>query len=483
MTPDQHVERTITIQAPRDTVFRFFTDTTRWATWWGAGSTIDARPGGRLLIRYPDGTEAAGEVLDLQAPERLSFSYGFVSGKPFPSGSSRVTIQLEPEGSGTRLSLHHDLPDAGMRDEFMQGWRFQLSLFSNVVANEVHAGAAGIGRRVVRRVAGHRRRRPRAFARAHRQRRMCGIRDRFSSTTASPTWCLTSRRPSTSCPIFDRTSRRCAPLPGHGARRMGRTGRRTGVNGPRAPTCSSSRPTAASSRSPVSGGCSHETPRLLRAIASALVIAMITLAMARFGHQYLEEVVMKRHTLVRAAVSALVAAVVTLSVAHAAEPETVMVTLHAKPGSEDALARVLDDHWQTARRLNLVRDGAHVTLRGTEDGNKTYFVEVFTWLDADIPDHAPQAILAIWKEMHRLVEARPASPACISPKSRLSPAAGRTGAGTKMIGCLVPFAHQEKTDDQGDCGARCWRRRSPARCRVRAGIRKISARSRFSTRW
>ena len=144
MTPDHFVERTIAIQAPRETVFRFFTDQTRWAAWWGAGSTIDARPGGRLLIRYPDGTEAAGEVLDIRTPERFSFSYGFVSGTPFPAGSSRVTIQLEPEGLGTRLSLHHDLPDATLRDEFIQGWRFQLSLFTNIVANEVHAGAPGL---------------------------------------------------------------------------------------------------------------------------------------------------------------------------------------------------------------------------------------------------------------------------------------------------------------------------------------------------
>jgi uncharacterized protein YndB with AHSA1/START domain len=144
MTLANLVERTIAIRAARDTVFRFFTDNARWAAWWGAGSTIDARPGGKVLIRYPDGTEAAGEVLDILSPERLAFSYGFVRGTPFPSGSSRVTIQLEPDGAGTRLHLHHDLPDASLRDEFIQGWRFQLSLFSNAVANEVYAGAPAL---------------------------------------------------------------------------------------------------------------------------------------------------------------------------------------------------------------------------------------------------------------------------------------------------------------------------------------------------
>ena len=59
------LERTILIGADRDVVFRFFTDTARWASWWGAGSSIESRPGGRVVIRSPDGTEAAGEVVGI----------------------------------------------------------------------------------------------------------------------------------------------------------------------------------------------------------------------------------------------------------------------------------------------------------------------------------------------------------------------------------------------------------------------------------
>ena len=34
MTLPYHVDRVIDIRAGRDTVFRFFTDTARWAAWW-----------------------------------------------------------------------------------------------------------------------------------------------------------------------------------------------------------------------------------------------------------------------------------------------------------------------------------------------------------------------------------------------------------------------------------------------------------------
>jgi hypothetical protein len=96
--------------------------------------------------------------------------------------------------------------------------------------------------------------------------------------------------------------------------------------------------------------------------------------------------------------------------AQAAEkPETVMLRFQAKAGAEEELARVIARHWKTARELKLVRETPHVTVRGTE-GGKTYFVDIFTWRDATIPDAAPPAIQAIWGEMGKLVEARGGKP-------------------------------------------------------------------------
>src|SRR5215471_14061177 len=137
-----NLNRTVLIRARREAVFHFFTDSARWASWWGAGSTIDAKPGGKVYVRHPNGIESAGEVVEVKPPERIIFTYGFVSGNPIPVGSSRVTIRLEAEESGTRLHLHHEFNEAGPRDAHVQGWRFQLSLFANAVANEVHADAA-----------------------------------------------------------------------------------------------------------------------------------------------------------------------------------------------------------------------------------------------------------------------------------------------------------------------------------------------------
>ena len=136
------LDRTVVIRAPRENVFRFLTDTPRWATWWGAGSTIDARPGGALFIRHPGGVEVRGEVLEVTPPERMVFTYGYVKGDPIPPGASRVTLRLDPHQLGTELHLTHEFADKAPRDEHIQGWRYQLSLFSNVVTDELNANAA-----------------------------------------------------------------------------------------------------------------------------------------------------------------------------------------------------------------------------------------------------------------------------------------------------------------------------------------------------
>jgi uncharacterized protein YndB with AHSA1/START domain len=139
------LEREIVIRAPRALVFRYFTDSERWARWWGAGSTIAGKVGGAVKIVYPGGATASGEVLELRPPERIVFSYGYDgAGKPIAPGGSRVTIQLAEHPQGTRLSFLHELADAATRDLHVQGWRYQLAVFANVVTNESNAGAGSL---------------------------------------------------------------------------------------------------------------------------------------------------------------------------------------------------------------------------------------------------------------------------------------------------------------------------------------------------
>lgn len=142
------LNRSLVIRAPRDVVFRFFTDNERFARWWGVGSTIDGRVGGEMRIVYPNGVIARGQVTALEPGRRIVFTYGYEKAHPeLPPGSSLVTIELADDPNGTKLSMRHDLPEAKVRDHHVPGWRYHFAVFANVVANEQHAGAGAMADR------------------------------------------------------------------------------------------------------------------------------------------------------------------------------------------------------------------------------------------------------------------------------------------------------------------------------------------------
>ena len=141
MMLDHALERTVLIAARPATVFRFFTDPARFAVWWGAGSHIDARPGGAVHIRYPNGVVASGEVVEVVPDRRIVFTYGYEdAGKPIPPGGSRVTVTLEETARGRACCCATSWRPRRARDAHVPGWRYQLAIFANVAAAEQHAG-------------------------------------------------------------------------------------------------------------------------------------------------------------------------------------------------------------------------------------------------------------------------------------------------------------------------------------------------------
>jgi uncharacterized protein YndB with AHSA1/START domain len=133
------IDRTLVICAERKTVFRYFTDSKRFAAWWGEGSTIESKPGGKVRICYPGAVIASGEVLEITNNERIVFTYGYESGNPIPSGSSKVTFIMRDHPEGTEVSFRHEVADEAVRDMHVGGWRYQLAVFATLVSKEQHS--------------------------------------------------------------------------------------------------------------------------------------------------------------------------------------------------------------------------------------------------------------------------------------------------------------------------------------------------------
>jgi uncharacterized protein YndB with AHSA1/START domain len=126
------VERTISIAASPETVWEFLVDGSKATRWMGTSTTIEPRPGGTYRCEVLPGHTAEGEVVELDPPHRLVFTFGWstggAEGNPVPPGSSTIEIDLIPEGTGTRLHfLHRDLPNAAAVESHGHGWNHYLA--------------------------------------------------------------------------------------------------------------------------------------------------------------------------------------------------------------------------------------------------------------------------------------------------------------------------------------------------------------------
>lgn len=136
---DYALERSVHLAASPSTVFTALSDSPYFASWWGAGSTIDPTPGGAVHIAFPGGVEVVGEVEEIVPERQLVFTYGYAGGNgPIEPGGSLVTVLLEPLPGGTRLYLKHRFTDESVRDQHVPGWRYQLGRLANVVADLQH---------------------------------------------------------------------------------------------------------------------------------------------------------------------------------------------------------------------------------------------------------------------------------------------------------------------------------------------------------
>jgi uncharacterized protein YndB with AHSA1/START domain len=120
--------------APRDAVFRAWTDEEELKRWWGPGrfetvsASLDLRPGGRYeLVLEPGTMRLAGEFREVKPPERLVYTWQWQSGVP-DTRESLVTVEFRDLGGGrTEVVLIQDnFVGPGPVEMYDLGWRSGL---------------------------------------------------------------------------------------------------------------------------------------------------------------------------------------------------------------------------------------------------------------------------------------------------------------------------------------------------------------------
>jgi uncharacterized protein YndB with AHSA1/START domain len=120
------------IAAPPEAVFDAWLDPDQAGRWLFrtdggelARCEIDARVGGGFRIderRGADLAEHYGDYVALERPERLAFDFW----TSFSAERTRVTIDIAPEGDGSRLTLTHDGVWPDWADKTRHGWSMVL---------------------------------------------------------------------------------------------------------------------------------------------------------------------------------------------------------------------------------------------------------------------------------------------------------------------------------------------------------------------
>lgn len=120
------VNSEIRIDASPEAIFPFLTDPQKIVRWKGVDATLEASPGGVYRVNVTGVKHAVGEYLEVDAPNRVVFTWGWEGDEQLPPGSSTVTIELISDGDGTIVRLTHSGLPEGADAAQLQGWEHFL---------------------------------------------------------------------------------------------------------------------------------------------------------------------------------------------------------------------------------------------------------------------------------------------------------------------------------------------------------------------
>ena len=127
------VEREAVVGCAPAEAWRWWTEPALLVRWMGSEAEVDLRPGGAICIAYGNGAVMAGELVTLDPPKRLDFTWGWEDPEEVVRpGQSRVEVVFEAVDGGTRVVVRHlDLPE-GERPGHAEGWDYFLGRLAGV---------------------------------------------------------------------------------------------------------------------------------------------------------------------------------------------------------------------------------------------------------------------------------------------------------------------------------------------------------------
>jgi uncharacterized protein YndB with AHSA1/START domain len=105
----ERVQRRVELPVSPEEVWPALSEGRRLSDWFGADISMDARPGGKVTFRWPDGRERGAVVENVDPGRRLAFRWlpfeRWPQGETVVMGPGRVELELAPAGEGSLLTV------------------------------------------------------------------------------------------------------------------------------------------------------------------------------------------------------------------------------------------------------------------------------------------------------------------------------------------------------------------------------------------
>jgi uncharacterized protein (TIGR03086 family) len=118
--------RTVTLPVPPDEAFALVTEPERLRRWKTVSAYVDLRAGGEYRWTITPGHVAAGTFREIEPGRRVVYGWGWEGRDDLPPDASTVTVTIEPDPAGSRVTLEHDGLSELQATMHAEGWNHYL---------------------------------------------------------------------------------------------------------------------------------------------------------------------------------------------------------------------------------------------------------------------------------------------------------------------------------------------------------------------
>jgi uncharacterized protein (TIGR03086 family) len=119
--------KTVTLPVPPDEAFALITEPERLRRWQSVSAYVDLRAGGAYRWTITPGHTTAGTFREVVPGQRIVYGWGWEDSDELPPDTSTVTVTIEPDPAGSRITLVHDGLTGQQATMHAEGWNHYLA--------------------------------------------------------------------------------------------------------------------------------------------------------------------------------------------------------------------------------------------------------------------------------------------------------------------------------------------------------------------